>query len=85
MGVDRHALVAHVDDDPRPVGPRRWHPSTTSKATSALLPCRTSRAIELTALVSNGNTAALTMLRRVAKSLHVRYEGSELSVRVAIA
>ena len=33
----------------------------------------------------SGNTAALTLLRRVAKSLHVRYEGSELSIRVAIA
>ena len=40
---------------------------------------------ELTALVSAGNVAALALLRRVANTLTVRYEGTELSVRAAIS
>jgi len=40
---------------------------------------------EMTALVSAGNTAALTLLRRMASALSVSYEGSELAVRAAIA
>jgi GNAT superfamily N-acetyltransferase len=40
---------------------------------------------ELTALVSSGNPVPLKLLRRVSKSLHVRYEGPELSIRAAIA
>jgi ribosomal protein S18 acetylase RimI-like enzyme len=40
---------------------------------------------EVTGLVSAGNAAALALLRRVANVLTVRYEGTELSVRAAIA
>ena len=40
---------------------------------------------EVTALVSAGNDAALSLLRRVAKALTVSYEGSDLFVRAAIA
>jgi ribosomal protein S18 acetylase RimI-like enzyme len=104
MGVDRHALVAYVDDDPRPVGIGRLvrHGGSAEVAFEVVDRCQrrgigsaliaelvadacASGVTELTALVSSGNTAALTLLRRVAKSLHVRYEGSELSVRVVIA
>jgi ribosomal protein S18 acetylase RimI-like enzyme len=104
MGVDRHALVAYVDDDQRPVGIARLvrHGSSAEVAFEVVDRCQrrgigsaliaelvadacASGVTELTALVSSGNTAALTLLRRVAKSLHVRYEGSELSIRAAIA
>jgi ribosomal protein S18 acetylase RimI-like enzyme len=40
---------------------------------------------EVTALVSAGNAAALSLLRGVAKALTVNYEGSDLFVRAAIA
>ena len=40
---------------------------------------------EMTALVSAGNAAAVALLRRVAKALTVRHEGTELSIRAAIA
>ncbi|HST17786.1 MAG TPA: GNAT family N-acetyltransferase, partial [Gaiellaceae bacterium] len=40
---------------------------------------------EVTALVSSENTAAVSLLRRVLGRLDVRYEGTELSVRRALA
>ena len=40
---------------------------------------------EVTALVSSDNPAALALLRRLVGRLDVRYEGSELSVRAALA
>jgi predicted MFS family arabinose efflux permease/ribosomal protein S18 acetylase RimI-like enzyme len=40
---------------------------------------------EVTALVASENTAAMSLLRRVLGRLEVRYEGSELSVRAALA
>jgi hypothetical protein len=38
----------------------------------------------MTALVDAGNAAALALLRRPAKALTVRYEGSDLSIRAAL-
>jgi ribosomal protein S18 acetylase RimI-like enzyme len=40
---------------------------------------------EITALTSNDNPAALALLRRTTRVLDVRFEGSDLSVRAAIA
>ena len=40
---------------------------------------------EVTALVASENTAAVSLLRRVLGRLDVRYEGTELSVRAALA
>jgi ribosomal protein S18 acetylase RimI-like enzyme len=40
---------------------------------------------EITALVSSGNDAAMSLLRRVLSPLEVRFEGPELSVRAALA
>ena len=39
----------------------------------------------MTALVSSDNPAALALLRRLVGRLDVRYSGSELSVRAALA
>jgi ribosomal protein S18 acetylase RimI-like enzyme len=40
---------------------------------------------EITALVSADNPAAVSLLRRIANVLSVRFEGSDLSIRAAIA
>jgi ribosomal protein S18 acetylase RimI-like enzyme len=40
---------------------------------------------QVTALASSDNRAALALLRRTAKVLDIRFEGSELSVRAGIA
>ncbi|HEY2373585.1 MAG TPA: GNAT family N-acetyltransferase [Gaiellaceae bacterium] len=40
---------------------------------------------EITALASSDNRAALALLRRTARVLDIRFEGSELSVRAGIA
>ncbi len=40
---------------------------------------------EVTALVSTGNEAAMSLLRRLLSELEVRFEGPELSVRAALA
>lgn len=40
---------------------------------------------QVTALTSSDNRAALALLRRTAKVLDIRFEGSELSVRAGIA
>jgi ribosomal protein S18 acetylase RimI-like enzyme len=40
---------------------------------------------EITALASSGNSAAVKLLRRTANVLDVRFEGSDLSIRAAIA
>lgn len=40
---------------------------------------------EVTALMSGNNTAALALLRHVARALTIRHEGSDLSIRAAIA
>jgi ribosomal protein S18 acetylase RimI-like enzyme len=40
---------------------------------------------EITALVSSDNPAAVALLRRVANVFDVRFEGTELSIRAAIA
>lgn len=40
---------------------------------------------QITALASSDNRAALALLRRTAKVLDIRFEGSELSVRAGIA
>ena len=40
---------------------------------------------EVTALVASENTAAVSLLRRLLGRLDVRFEGSELSVRAALA
>ena len=39
---------------------------------------------ELRALVAGDNSAAVTLLRRVARRLQITYEGTELSIRAAI-
>jgi ribosomal protein S18 acetylase RimI-like enzyme len=40
---------------------------------------------EVTALVASDNTAAVSLLRRVLDRLDVRFEGSELAIRAALA
>jgi ribosomal protein S18 acetylase RimI-like enzyme len=40
---------------------------------------------EITALVASDNAAAVSLLRRVLDRLEVRYEGSELDIRAALA
>ena len=40
---------------------------------------------EINAVVSSDNPAAVALLRRIAGALHIRREGPELSIRVAIA
>jgi len=40
---------------------------------------------EITALVSADNRAAVSLLRRIANVMSVRFEGSDLSIRAAIA
>jgi ribosomal protein S18 acetylase RimI-like enzyme len=40
---------------------------------------------EVTALVSNGNTAAVGLLRRILDGLAITFEGTELSIHAAIA
>ena len=39
---------------------------------------------EITALVSSGNTAAVSLLRRLLGRLEIRFEGPELAIRVAL-
>ena len=57
-----------------------------SALTSLLLDdARAAGVTEVTALVSSDNPAALALLRRLVGRLDVRYEGSELSVRAALA
>lgn len=104
VDADRQALVAYLEDDPRPIGIARLVRSGSSAEIafavvdehqqrgigSALVSelvadARAAGITEATALVTAGNAAALVLLRRVAKALTVRYEGSELSVRAAIA
>ena len=46
---------------------------------------RTAGITEITALVSSDNPAAVALLRRIAGVLDIRFEGSDLSVRAAIA
>jgi ribosomal protein S18 acetylase RimI-like enzyme len=40
---------------------------------------------EVTALVSNDNQAAVSLLRRILDGLEVEFEGPELSIRAALA
>ncbi len=40
---------------------------------------------EITALVASDNPAAVALLRRITRTLDVRFEGPELSIRAAIA
>ena len=40
---------------------------------------------EISGLVARDNSAALTILRRVGRVLAVRFEGSDLAIRAAIA
>jgi ribosomal protein S18 acetylase RimI-like enzyme len=50
-----------------------------------LADARASGITEITALVASENTAAMSLLRRVLDRLDVRFEGSELAVRAALA
>jgi ribosomal protein S18 acetylase RimI-like enzyme len=56
----------------------------TALVSTLLADARAAGIIEVTALVSAGNAAALALLRRVLNALSVRYEGSELAVRAAL-
>ena len=40
---------------------------------------------EITALVASNNRAAIALIRRIANALQISFEGSELSIRAAIA
>jgi predicted MFS family arabinose efflux permease/ribosomal protein S18 acetylase RimI-like enzyme len=50
-----------------------------------LADARASGVTEITALVASENTAAMSLLRRLLDRLEVRFEGSELAVRAALA
>ncbi|MGE5273312.1 MAG: N-acetyltransferase family protein [Verrucomicrobiota bacterium] len=103
VDAERQALVAYLEDDPRPIGIARLvrdgdraeiavavvdehqRRGIGSALVSELFAdARAAGITELTALVSAGNAAALELLRRVAKAVTVRYEGTELSIRAAI-
>jgi len=53
--------------------------------TELLADARAAGIKQITALASSDNRAALALLRRTAKVLDIRFEGTELSVRAAIA
>jgi ribosomal protein S18 acetylase RimI-like enzyme len=57
----------------------------TVLAAELMADARAAGITEITALVSSDNPAAVTLVRRIANVLHVRREGSELSIRAAIA
>jgi ribosomal protein S18 acetylase RimI-like enzyme len=57
----------------------------TALTTELIADAREAGITQITAVVSNGNTAALALLRRVLRALTVKFEGPELSVHGAIA
>jgi ribosomal protein S18 acetylase RimI-like enzyme len=104
VDATRHALVAYVPGDRRPVALARlvrdgasaelafevadeYQQRGIGSALTALLlsDARAAGITEVTALVSSDNPAALALLRRIVGRLDVRYEGSELAVRAALA
>jgi ribosomal protein S18 acetylase RimI-like enzyme len=99
----RHALVAYVPGDERPVAIARLvrqgrsaeiafevadeqqgHGIGSALTAELLADARAAGITEITALVSSDNPAAVSLLRRVARVLDVRYEGAELSLRAAL-
>jgi ribosomal protein S18 acetylase RimI-like enzyme len=57
----------------------------TALARKLVAEARAEGVMEITALVSSDNPAAVSLLRRIANVLSVRFEGSDLSIRAAIA
>ena len=68
------------------VADEHQHRGIGSALTNELLAdARAAGITEITALVSSDNPAALALLRRVSNGLHISFQGSELSIRAAIA
>lgn len=57
----------------------------TALAAELLADARAAGITEMTAVVSSDNPSAVALLRRIAGALDIRFEGPELSIRVAIA
>ena len=57
----------------------------TSLTAELLADARAAGITEITAFVSNGNAAALALLRRVARVIEVTFDGPQLAVRAAIS
>jgi ribosomal protein S18 acetylase RimI-like enzyme len=100
----RHALVAYLPGDDRPVAIARLVRQAASAeiafavadehqglgigsalAAELLADARAAGVTEITSLVSSENPAAMKLLRRVLGRLDVSFEGTELSVRAALA
>jgi ribosomal protein S18 acetylase RimI-like enzyme len=100
----RHALVAYLPGDDRPVAIARLVRQAASAeiafavadehqglgigsalAAELLADARAAGVSEITSLVSSENPAAMKLLRRVLGRLDVSFEGTELSVRAALA
>jgi protein lysine acetyltransferase len=101
---NRHALVAYVRGDDRPVAIARLvrdgHTAEiafevaddyqrrgigAALASLLLADARAAGITEVTALVSSDNPAAVALLRRLVTKLEIRFEGSELAFRAALA
>ena len=68
------------------VADEHQHRGIGSALTKELLAdARAAGITEITALVSSDNPAAIALLRRVSNGLPISFEGSELSIRAAIA
>jgi ribosomal protein S18 acetylase RimI-like enzyme len=104
VDATRHALVAYLEGDERPVAIARLvregssaeiafevadehqRRGIGSALTAELLAdARAAGITEVTALVASGNTAAVSLLRRVLDRLEVRFDGPELAIRAALA
>jgi ribosomal protein S18 acetylase RimI-like enzyme len=104
IDANRHALVAYVAGDPRPVAIARlvrdgdsaeiafevvdelqWRGIGTALTAELIADARAAGITEITALVASDNRAALALLRRILDALDIRFEGSELVVRAALA
>jgi len=105
VDASRHALLAYVEGEPRPIAIARLVRETRTRAEIAfavadayqdrgigsalaaelIADARAAGIREITALTSSDNPAALALLRRTTCVVDVRPEGSDLSVRAAIA
>ena len=82
----RHALLAYVEGNPVPVAIARLvrEGGDSAEIAFAVADAYQHQGIG-SALTSSDNRAAVALLRRTARVLDIRFEGTELSVRAAIA
>jgi hypothetical protein len=92
VDASRHALLAYVEGEPRPVAIARLARQGRTRegigsalAAELIADARAAGITEITALTSSDNPAALALLRRTTCVLDVTFDGPDLSVRAAIA